>query len=262
MPKQGIQIFTMGKSERKPIIFIHGFPFEHHMWDKQINELKSLYYCVAYDIRGMGVSPAGDGQFTMESFVDDLEFIIDDFKLEKPVLCGLSMGGYIALRGAERMEYKLGGLILCDTKSEADTDESKLKRAEGIKKINQEGVQKFITGFVPNCFAESFISSSAREYNEILSKALNSDSIGVKGCLLAMQGRTDVTPYLSKIKIPSLVVCGEEDKFTPPFAMGKMTEKIKNSKFITIPGAGHMSPVENPEFFNKAIMVFLKENFN
>ena len=97
MLKQEIQIFKAGRPERKSIIFIHGFPFDHYMWDKQINELKSSYNCVTYDIRGLGISPAGDGQFTLESFVDDLESIINEFKLDKPVLCGLSMGGYIAL---------------------------------------------------------------------------------------------------------------------------------------------------------------------
>ena len=82
----------------------------------------------------------------------------------------------------------------------------------------------------------------AKEYNEILSRALNSDPIGVKGCLLAMQGRTDITSYLSKIQIPTLVICGEEDKFTPPEVMKKMAEQISNSEFEIIPGAGHMSP--------------------
>ena len=110
MLKQEVQVFTTGNPERKPIIFIHGFPFDHHMWDKQVNELKSLYYCVTYDIRGLGISPAGDGQFTLESFVDDLEFIINEFKLDKPVLCGLSMGGYIALRSVREWKIKLAGL--------------------------------------------------------------------------------------------------------------------------------------------------------
>jgi pimeloyl-ACP methyl ester carboxylesterase len=258
---QKIKIYKTGKPEKMPIVFIHGFPFDHHMWDKEINELSSFYYCITYDIRGLGISPSGDGQFTIESFVDDLESIINELELNKPILCGLSMGGYITLRSVERMENKLGGLILCDTKSESDTDEGKLKRADGIKTINQFGVQKFISGFVPNCFAEYFINSCARDYNEILSRSLNSDPVGLKGCLLAMQGRTDVTAYLSKIQIPTLVVCGEEDKFTPPTIMKKMAEKIVNSKFEIIPGAGHMSPVENLEYFNRTILHFLKKNF-
>jgi pimeloyl-ACP methyl ester carboxylesterase len=231
------------------------------MWDKGINELSSFYYCVTYDIRGLGISPSGEGQFTIESFVDDLELIINELELNKPILCGLSMGGYITLRSVERMENKLGGLILCDTKSESDTDEGKLKRADGIKTINQLGVQKFISGFVPNCFAEYFINTRTRDYNEILSRSLNSDPVGLKGCLLAMQGRTDVTKYLSNIKIPTLVVCGEEDKFTPPTVMKKMADIIMRSEFEIIPGAGHMSPVEKPDYFNETILDFLKKNF-
>ena len=87
----------------KSIIFVHGFPFDHRMWDAQIEALSKDYYCISYDIRGLGESPAGEGQFTMESFVDDLETIIDELKLNLPVLCGLSMGGYIALRAMDFM---------------------------------------------------------------------------------------------------------------------------------------------------------------
>jgi 3-oxoadipate enol-lactonase len=262
MLKQEIRVNKNGTPENKPVIFIHGFPFDHYMWDGQIDRLKSNFFCITYDIRGLGVSPAGNGQYTLESFVDDLEFIIDEYELSKPVLCGLSMGGYISLRSTERMENKLGGLILCDTKSDPDTDEAKLKRAEGVKIINEQGVQKFISGFVPNCFAERFIKGSVQEYNEILSRSLNSDPMGVKGCLIAMQGRTNTTPYLSKINIPALVISGEEDKFTPPVIMKQMAGQIKNSEFAVIPGAGHMSPVESPNVFNKIILDFLKKHFN
>jgi pimeloyl-ACP methyl ester carboxylesterase len=261
MIKQEIRIFTSGNPNSKTVLFIHGFPFDHYMWDKQIDELKSSFYCVTYDIRGLGASPAGGGQFTLESFVDDLENIIDEQELNKPVLCGLSMGGYIAFRVAERMESKLGGLIFCDTKSETDTDEGKLKRADGIKKINTEGVQKFISGFVPNCFSGNYIGNPTSDYTEILSRSLNSDPIGVKGCLLAMQGRTDTTSYLSKIQIPCLLACGEVDNFTPPQIMKGLADKIRNSEFVIIPGAGHMSPVENPGFVNYKILDFLKKNF-
>jgi pimeloyl-ACP methyl ester carboxylesterase len=261
MLKQEIRFFATGNKNKKPIIFIHGFPFDHHMWDKQVSEFNSSFFCVTYDIRGLGISPAGDGQFTLESFVDDLEFLINDLGLNKPILCGLSMGGYIAFRSVERFENKLGGLILCDTKPGTDTDAGRLNRAEGIKKINKDGVQKFISGFVPNCFTDKFVSAPDDEYNEILSRALNFDPAGVKGCLLAMQGRTDVTSYLTSIQIPTFVVCGEEDKFTPPEVMKTAADLIKKSEFVTIPGAGHMSPVENPEYFNKSVLDFLKRNF-
>jgi len=104
--KTDLSIFTEGDPNKKPIVFIHGFPYDHTMWEKQINELKSNYYCVTYDIRGLGQSPIGDGQYTIESFVDDLETIITELELHKPVLCGLSMAGIflsVLLKGMNRI---------------------------------------------------------------------------------------------------------------------------------------------------------------
>lgn len=255
--KTDLAIFTEGNLDKRPIVFIHGFPYDHTMWDKQVEELKSNYFCVTYDIRGLGQSPIGDGQYTMESFVDDLEIIVDELKLDRPVLCGLSMGGYIALRAVERNEDNYSGVILCDTRSASDTDEGKIKRAENIKKINTLGVKQFVNDFVPFCFSVKSITDANEEYTRILHKSLGSNAIGVKGCLLAMAGRTDTTAYLQKIKIPALLLCGEDDRLTPPDVMELMAEQITNSNFEIVPNAGHMSPVENPFFVNSRIKKFL-----
>jgi pimeloyl-ACP methyl ester carboxylesterase len=255
--KTDLAIFTSGNPNTKPIIFVHGFPYDHTMWDKQIDELKSHYYCVSYDIRGLGQSPIGDGQYTVESFVDDLETIINELKLAKPVLCGLSMGGYISLRAVERNESIYGGLILCDTRSSADTDEGKIKRADNIKKVNVLGVKQFVSDFVPICFSVKSITDSNEEYTRVLNKSLSSNAIGVKGCLLAMAGRTDTTGYLSKIKIPALLLCGEDDRLTPPDAMELMAGQIPNVQFEIVPNAGHMAPIENAPFVTNKIKKFL-----
>ena len=146
-----IPIYQNGSPQNRGILFIHGFPYDHNMWQKQVEELETNYRCITYDIRGLGNSPAGDGQFTMESFVDDVEFILGELKLYKPILCGLSMGGYIAFRCMEKMQDKFSGLIICDSKPDADNNEAKLRRANGIKTINNEGVQKFVGDFVPGC---------------------------------------------------------------------------------------------------------------
>lgn len=252
-----LAVFTEGDSENKPIIFVHGFPFDHFMWDQQVKEFSKNYFCVRYDTRGLGNSPCGDGQFTIEMFVDDLENIIDKMKLKKPVLCGLSMGGYISLRAVERFETKFSGLILCDTKSLPDDNAGKLKRAEGIKKINKRGKEIFVNEFVRNCFADSFVRNSAAEYEKVLNRSVRSSAEGLKGCLLAMAGRTDTTDYLSQIKIPNLVICGSEDNLTPLSVMKEMAGKINNSEFVVIKGAGHLTPVEKPSEVNPAINRFL-----
>lgn len=254
-----IRIYTEGNQNKNHIIFIHGFPFDHSMWNNQTGSFKDNYYCITYDIRGLGNSPAGDGQYTIESFVDDLLFVIKQTNANYPVLCGFSMGGYIALRAVERMEEKFSGLILCDTKPYADDNNTKLKRAEGINKINTEGTAKYVNDFIPNCFSKNSLRLSNKEAQKLIERAEKYDPAGVKGCLLAMAGRTDTTSYLDKIKIPTLVLCGDEDNITPPELMEDFSHNIKNSEFYKIPKSGHIAPFENPDEVNQKIESFLKK---
>ncbi|MDH3268850.1 MAG: alpha/beta hydrolase [Ignavibacteria bacterium] len=249
-----------GRNESNAIVFVHGFPFDHKMWQAQVVEISKDYFCVTYDIRGLGESTVDDGQFTMESFVDDLEKIIDELKLNRPVLCGLSMGGYISLRAIERIQEKFSALILCDTKSSADDNEGKLKRAAAIKLINSGGFESFIDAFVLNCFGEKFVKEKRNEYDAVVNRSMMNNSIGVKGCLLAMVSRTDTTNILNKIKLPTLIICGSEDKLSPPDVMKSMAEQIPNSEFVLVKNTGHMTPIESPQVVNQAIKNFLTKN--
>lgn len=256
----GLSVYIEGNSKSKPIVFVHGFPYDHTMWKAQIDELSKNYFCVAYDIRGLGGSPVGDGQYTMESFVDDLESILNELGLEKPVLCGLSMGGYISLRALERMQNKFSAVVLCDTRSEADNNEGKLKRAAAIKRINTEGLAPFAKDFITNCYGDHYKQNNKNDFENRIAKSSVFDPIGVKGSLLAMLGRNDTTEYLSKIKIPALVICGEHDALTPPPVMQALAEKINDAEFVIIKNSGHMSPIENPEEVNDAIKKFLEKS--
>ncbi len=255
----GLSVFLEGDSNNKSIIFVHGFPFDHTMWQPLISELSENYFCIAFDIRGLGESPAGNGQFTIESFVDDIEMIVDELKLDKPIICGLSMGGYISFRALERMPQKFSAAILCDTRSEADNNDGKLKRSAGIKRINTEGLSPFVRDFITTCFGDDFKRNKKDILEKIIAKSSDFDPVGVKGCLLAMLSRTDTTPSLGKIIIPTLLICGEQDTLTPPPTMKEMFHKIKNAEFIEITNAGHITPIENPTEVNKAIKIFLNK---
>jgi pimeloyl-ACP methyl ester carboxylesterase len=256
----GLSVYLSGNEKSKSIIFIHGFPYDHFMWDEQIEYLAGKYFCVTYDIRGLGGSNAGDGQFTMEMFVDDLESIVDNLNLDRPVLCALSMGGYISLRAMERFQNKFSGLILCDTKPGADDNAGKIKRASAIKQINSGDFENFIETFVLNCFGEMFVKEKNVEYRKVVERSKKNDPVGIKGGLLAMAGRTDTTENLSKINLPTLIICGSEDKLTPPEIMKPIAEIIPNSNFVLVESAGHMTPVENPKTVNSAIIDFLFQN--
>ncbi|MBN1299838.1 MAG: alpha/beta fold hydrolase [Melioribacteraceae bacterium] len=251
-------VSTVGSKNNQSILFVHGFPFDSWMWNNQTEFLKKDYYCVTYDIRGLGESYVGDGQYTMEAFVEDLISVVRGLNLNKPVLCGLSMGGYISLRTIEKYQEYFSGLILLDTKSEADDDKGKLIRAAKINQVNTEGVEAFVNGFVPGLFAEETIKEKKKLYQQILLRCYQQSPIGVKGALIAMLSRTDTTKFLRKIKIPTLVLSGCEDKLTPPVSMRKMADKIKESEFGIAPRAGHLTPLENPAFINDMIAGFLK----
>ncbi len=258
----GLSVFEFGEPTNPAIIFLHGFPYSHKMWLKQIDKLRDKYFCVTYDIRGLGDSEVGDGQYAMESFVDDLMMVVEELKLNKPVLCGLSMGGYISFRAIEREENKFSGVIFCDTRSNADSNEAKLTRANNIKRINKEGLNNFVAEFISNCFYSESIKNLGDEFEQLIEEAKKFDPIGIKGCLLAMQGRTDSTDYLPKINIPTLLLCGEYDKLTPQNFMKEIADKINNSEFYIVPNMGHITPIENPEFVTNKILKFLQKVFN
>ena len=254
-----LKVFTKGNKKNHPIIFIHGFPFDHSMWNYQVDALKNEFYCVTYDIRGLGESYIGDGQYTMEAFVWDLFSIIDELKLNKPTLCGLSMGGYIALRAVTKEQERFGSLILCDTKSQADDNAGKLKRSNDINQINIEGIETFVNEFVPKCFHPKIKKHNNEMYEKVLSKCKKQNPLGVKGAIFAMLSRLDTTKTLGTISIPALILVGKKDILTPPQLMKQLAEKISNAHYKTVPKAGHLSPLENPEYVNKKILKFLKE---
>jgi pimeloyl-ACP methyl ester carboxylesterase len=134
----GINLYytDTGNEESSPIVFVHGFPFSSKMWNRQTKMLLDSnrhLRIVTYDLRGHGQSEIGDGQYTIELFVDDLVALLDNLKIDKTILCGFSMGGYIALRAIERNPERFDGLVLCDTMSTADSNEAKVKRANSIK---------------------------------------------------------------------------------------------------------------------------------
>ncbi len=256
----GLFVNIEGSENNRSIIFVHGFPFASWMWHNQINALSKDYRCIAYDVRGLGKSYVGDGQYTMEAYVDDLFMIMNELKLDKPVVCGLSMGGYIVLRALEREENYFSAAILLDTKPQADNDQTKLNRAAGINQINVEGLDKFVDTFVPDTFAEESRKDLKEIYNETIRRAKLNNPLGVKGALLAMLSRTSTESYLSKINIPVLSIVGNLDKLTPPQVMRNMSEKIPNGEFAIAPRSGHMTPLENPSFVNDLIRGFVNRN--
>ncbi len=243
----------------KTIIFIHGFPFNKNSWRPQLEALADDVTGVAVDIRGHGLSTMGHGFFSIDVFAKDLKVFIEKLNLDNIVLCGVSMGGYIALRAYELFPEKIVGLILSDTHHRADDNQAKQKRFDSIQAILEHGKRPFSIGFVGNLFSKKSIEQNPEMVELIKSSIRRNNTRSICATLLALASRADATPALAKIKVPVLLVRGSEDKITPQEFMEELHQAIPQSQYIEMENCGHLPNLENTEAFNNLMNDFLQK---
>jgi len=248
-----------GPAKGLPVIFLHGFPFNHTMWLAQLKAVAGFCRGVAYDIRGHGLSDIGDGQYSIEGHVDDLMGLLDALGIGRTVIVGLSMGGYITLRALERSPERFLAAVLCDTRSEPDSNEAKVRRFAGVKSVKLEGSAPFAETFVKALFAPSSFQTNPEAVVMIRQIIESTPPLSLAGSLLALASRTDTTPSLGTMKVPTLIMVGEQDALTPVDASRAMHRLIPGSELHIIPAAGHMSNLENPDVFNATLLAFLRK---
>jgi len=246
-----------GPDNAPVIILTHGFPFNKSMWNKQIEVLIETYRVIAYDVRGHGNSTSGTDNFSIELFVNDLLDLMDALKIEKAMLCGLSMGGYIALNAVENFPKRFSALILCDTNCTADSPETREKRMKTIESIQENGLEQYANESLKNLFApESFVTN--KEKIEVVKEMIMETSVqSLSSTLIALSKRKETCTGLAKIRIPVLIVVGKEDQITPPDAALWMQKNIKGSILNIIEHAGHLSNIENSYDFNGQLRRFI-----
>ena len=242
-----------------PIVFLHGFPFDKTMWQEQLDYLKTTHRVIACDIRGFGKSKDEESHLGMDLFANDLILFIDKLGLEKVIICGLSMGGFIALNAMKRFPSRFEALILCDTQCIADSHDVKAKRYKTIDDIKEYGVSNFNEGFLKKVFHEDSIANKP-ELVEQLRKVVfsNSQHIICQG-LVALAERSETCSIINKITIPTLIICGREDAVTPLDESKFMNKNIQGSVLHVINNAGHVSNLEEPAKFNKLLRDFLMD---
>ena len=242
-----------GKSGAPYLIFIHGFPFNKSMWNLQVALLKNKYHVITYDIRGHGNSDNGNENFSIELFAKDLIGLMDFLKIDKTMLCGLSMGGYIALNAISNFPERFDALVLCDTQCIADTPEAKEKRMKAIKNIRDSGVDKYADESIKNLFSPDSFYTGINAIKDVKEMIMKTSVQSLCNTLQALANRKETCTKLQEIKVPVLIMAGKEDILTPPAAAVLMHEKIKNSSLNIIEHAGHLSNLENPEKFNNEL---------
>ena len=247
-----------GPDDAPVIIFIHGFPLNKSMWNIQVETLKENYRVITYDIRGHGNSDAGIDEFFIELFVIDLLRLMEKLKIEKSILCGLSLGGYIALNAVLKHPDRFDGLILNDTQCIADTPEIKENRCLAIIRIMKNGVEQYADEIIKKLFAQETFTKNKNVIDAVREMIISTPKQSLCNTLHALAERKETCDQLPEINIPVLIMVGKEDKITPIAAAQQMHEKILNSKLEIIQYAGHLSNLENPIAFNTHMVNFLE----
>lgn len=239
-----------------PVLFVHAFPLNRTMWAPQVSALVERCRCIAADIRGFGDSSVAP-PYSMEQFADDLAHLLDQLHVDKVVLVGCSMGGYIAFAFWRRHKDRVRALVLADTRAGADSDETLARRRQLIENARVEGATA-----VANLQIASIVGKTTREkhpdtYDAVHRMMAQASVEGTVGALEAMMLRPDSTPLLPTIDVPVLIMVGEEDVPTPVKEARAMHERIPGSWLEVIAQAGHLSNMERPAAFNHVLTEFL-----
>jgi 3-oxoadipate enol-lactonase len=253
-----LNVVVRGPEDAPPVVLLHAFPLSHRMWEPQLETFADHYRIIAPDHRGFGGSEPGDGQYTMELLVDDLLAVLDELGLERVVGCGVSMGGYVLLRALDRAPERFRAVVLVDTRSQPDDDAGKLARAATIKAVKSDGVDAFAAQFSGRLLGPSTLSRDPDLRTTVADMIKANGALAICGGLLALATRTDTTAALKKLSVPALIVVGEEDAITPVAFSRSMADAAPGAKLVTLPAAGHLSNLEAPAGFNRALREFLE----
>lgn len=239
------------------LLLLHGFPFDRSMWRGQAEALGGEFRVVAPDLRGSGETPLGDTS-TIEEMAEDVAALLDELNLGRVVVGGLSMGGYVAFELFRKFSGRVRALVLADTRPQADTVEGRRAREENAQRALKEGMAPIVESMLPK-----LLSAEARERGgEVLERVrammLGMTPEGAAAALRAMALRRDQTDLLPSVNVPTLIVVGSQDAITPPADAQAMSAQIEGSRLVVVEGAGHLSNVEQPEQFNRALVEFLR----
>lgn len=230
------------------------------MWRRQFDALGEHADLIAPDMRGFGASHVDKGaEFSIPIFAEDVRETLDALEVERAVLAGCSMGGYTIFEFWRRYPERVQGIILCDTRPDADPEPARQKRMEQIRRVEAHG-----TADMPDSVSQALPGETTRKAKPELIREIRQwvsevPPATVVGTLKALAQRADSLPTLKTINVPTLVVIGQEDTVSPIELGRTMAESIPGAKLVTIPQAGHLAPFENPQAVNAAIEEFLEE---
>ncbi len=239
-----------------PVILIHAFPLTADMWRPQLERVAPGWRYLAPDLRGFGGSPAGSVRPGMDDYAADVESVMDTLAIETAVVGGLSMGGYITFALHRRAAERFTGILLADTKAEADTPQGREGRRTMSALVRSSGVRAIADRMLPMLLSRSS-RDNADLSSEVCALIETNTAEGIDLAIHALMDRPDSTPDLPRLSVPTLVIVGEDDALTPRADSERIQAAVERSQLVVLPAAGHLSNLEAPEAFSTALADFL-----
>lgn len=249
---------TGAAGDGAPVVFLHGFPLHRGMWRAQLASLRDVRRCIAPDYRGFGESGAGSTRLSVDVIADDVAALLDHLRVERAVIAGLSMGGYVAFALLRRHAARVAALVLAHTRAAADDDAARAKRADLIALARDEG-----SAGVAVRQSTGLVGKTTRETRPDLVEATRAmlaqaSVAAIVAGTEALRDRPDATAQLASIAVPTLVVCGDEDAVTPAKEMRAMAVAVPGARVVTLERCGHLGNLEQPSRFDEALRAFLR----
>jgi pimeloyl-ACP methyl ester carboxylesterase len=253
----GVNLAVEEQGEGPAVLFVHGYPLDRTIWRDQVGALEG-FRCIAVDLRGMGQSDAPDLGYSMPIYAADLAALLDVLGVDDVVLCGLSMGGYVALEFLRQWRARVRGLVLMDSRADADAPEVRRARDAAAATARERGAGAIADAMLPKMLAPATLSRRPDVAERVRALMSSTPVAGIVGALAAMRDREESVSLLSTLAgVPTLVVVGEADILTPPDQARAMAEAIPGGRLALIPGAGHLPPMEQPEATTASLREFL-----
>lgn len=254
---RGISIAYEDAGDGPAVLLIHGHPFDHTMWRPQIEALAPTHRVIAPDLRGYGQTTVVAGVTLLEEFARDLAALLDALGIRSATIVGLSMGGQIAMAFVQLFPERVEALVLADTFAQLDLPAQRTGRFETADRIVREGMEHYAAELLPRMIAPA----SARLHPEVAEHVMRmmrgTDPSGAAAALRGRALRQDYIPLLPKITVPTLILVGSEDEFTPVADAERMRAHLPNASTVVLDGCGHMPNLERPDEFDRHLGDFL-----
>jgi pimeloyl-ACP methyl ester carboxylesterase len=256
MQVNGVTIGYEARGTGPPVVFLHAFPLNRTMWTPQAAALSGRFRTITIDMRGLGESDAPYWRYSLEQYAIDIKAVLTQLGVENAVFVGLSLGGYLAFALYRLYPELMRGVVLADTRAEADKPEQIQWRFDLAQRTAAEGPKAVMAEMLPKLLSPSRYDRDPSLVAQVRSMLSAAPVPGIIGALMAIAERPDSTDLLPRMTIPALVIVGKDDVLTPVADAERMAKGIAGAELVIIPDAGHLSNLEQPDRFTTAVAGF------